>query len=127
MKNLMKKIINYYNIDKNYILLIICPIIIIAIYYRFLKLFPMIKDPLEKSFLNIKYLKGWIITHVLFFMLVGYLYPKTLVISMTLGIIWEIIEGIDFDSPWWYGQLIDLNANFLGFIIGYLLQKYTKK
>ena len=127
MKNLMKKFMNYYNIDKKYILLIISPPIIIAIYSRLLKLFPIIKDPLEKSFLNIKYLKGWLISHVLFFILVGYIYPKTLVISMILGIIWELIEGIDFGSPWWYGQLIDLNANFLGFIIGYLLQKYMKK
>ena len=127
MKNLMKKFMNYYNIDKKYILLVIFPPIIIIIYYSLLKKYPGIKDPLEESFLNIKYLKGWIISHVLFFMLVGYLYPKTLVISMTLGVIWEIIEGIDFNSPWWYGQSIDINANFIGFIIGYLIQKYMKK
>ena len=110
-----------------YILLVIFPPIIIILYYSLLKKYPGIKDPLEESFLNIKYLKGWIISHILFFMLIGYLYPKTLVISMTLGVIWEIIEGIDFNSPWWYGQSIDINANFIGFIIGYLLQKYTKK
>ena len=88
-------------------------------------------------------LDGWSVTHFSLFLLVGFFYSKVFVITMSLGILWElfetfvgiykpeIIKGWGFCKlpgnkykVWWYGKISDPIANFLGFITGSLLSKY---
>ena len=80
---------------------------------------------------------GWSFAHFFFFMLIGYLFPNELYLSMTFGIIWELFEhlsgkykpacltgfsiGYTDDAEyegWWYGKLSDLLMNLVGFLIG---------
>ena len=83
-------------------------------------------------------LDGWSVSHFLLFMIMGYFFPQTLLLSMLLGASWELfetyvgkykpamIQGMGFcGSPtshkgkvWWYGKWSDLIMNFLGFIVG---------
>jgi phosphatidylserine decarboxylase len=87
---------------------------------------------------------GWLLSHLLFFMLLGYLYPNSMRISVIFGVLWEIfewyvgiykpkwLEGMGFcKSPsgaknkgkvWWYGKWQDIISNTSGFTIG----KYIK-
>jgi len=101
------------------------------------------KDILEFSLLknSKKYgVDGWLLSHYLFFVMMGFIYPNTLRISVIMGLLWEIfewycgvykpkcLEGIGFcKSPsgakqrgkvWWYWKWQDPIANTLGFITG---------
>ena len=105
------------------------------------------KDILEFSLLknSKKYgVDGWLLSHYLFFVMMGYIFPNTLRISVISGLIWEIfewycgeykpkcLEGVGFcKSPsgsknrgkvWWYWKWQDPIANTLGFMTG----KYMK-
>ena len=96
------------------------------------------KDPLETElFFG---LDGWSGTHVLFFLMMGYLFPKSFILSMLLGISWELFEHLygkhrpgwlggygdcpnlqsdrTEDGNWWYGKWTDIVCNALGFLIG---------
>jgi len=83
---------------------------------------------------------GWLLSHYVFFVVLGYLFPNTLRISFLAGLSWEIfewycgtykpkcLEGIGFcESPsgaknngkvWWYWKWQDPVVNLLGFIMG---------
>ena len=101
------------------------------------------KDILEFSLLknSKKYgVDGWLLSHYLFFVMMGFIYPNTLRISVIMGLLWEAfewycgvykpkcLEGIGFcKSPsgakkrgkvWWYWKWQDPIANTLGFITG---------
>ena len=96
-------------------------------------------DPLTKSFFGHpwnKFLDGWGILHFLFFMMLAYLYPTHLLLIFILGVIWEVVESIFHDHPfyiskcnyvldtdhvagWWYGRWQDIVMNSLGMILGY--------
>jgi len=97
------------------------------------------KDPLEYEFLY--YFDGWSITHLLFYMLLGYLYPKYLILTFILGALWELFEhctriykpkllfGIGdcstndgITDKWWYGKWSDLFVNATGLLIGQYLK-----
>ena len=84
----------------------------------------------------------WSLIHYGFYLMIGYLYPNSLIITMFLGLLWELFEFyIGFSKPsifknigfcttdgkervWWYGKVSDLLFNFLGFITGkYLVGK----
>ena len=84
----------------------------------------------------------WSFIHYVFYLLIGYLYPNSLIITMLLGLLWELSEfyigekkpsllkNIGFcttdgkERVWWYGKTSDLLFNFLGFITGkYLVGK----
>lgn len=43
-----------------------------------------------------KFIDGWVISHFLVFLLIGYLFPETFYLTMALGILWEVFE-------WWVG------------------------
>ena len=121
------------------LLIIICPLLIgIYGYYR-CKNIETHKDYLSFELFNNSQsnygLDGWSISHLLFYMLLGYLFPNKIILTLSLGIIWELFEtyiGIykpiifkdfgfcstDNSKVWWYGKISDIIVNFIGFMIG---------
>tara|TARA_B100001093_G_scaffold204157_1_gene196251 strand:+ start:114 stop:569 length:456 start_codon:yes stop_codon:yes gene_type:complete len=88
-------------------------------------------------------LNGWSISHLLFYMLLGYLYHEVLFITMFLSIIWELLEtfvgkykpkfmdGWGFcqtekkqTKVWWYGKFSDPFINLFGLLLGSHLYRY---
>ena len=129
----------------NYVMLFMLPLIFIFSYGKYRCSNPKFKDPLESNlFLG---LDLWSATHFLFFMTVGYIYPKTLILSTAFGISWELFEHISgknrpgwlggygdckgmasdksADGNWWYGKWSDIVLNILGFLLGRYIR--TKK
>ena len=128
------------------LLIIICPLLITLYGYYRCKNIETHKDVLSFELFNNsskKYgLDGWSISHLLFYMLLGYLFPNKIILTLSLGIIWELFEtyiGIykpyifqefgfcstDISNVWWYGKFSDIIVNFIGFIIGqYLALNY---
>ena len=131
----------YLSIDYKYFLYFLCVISLIIYYgnYR-CKHLKKHKDILEFSLFknSNKYgLDGWSITHLLFYFFIGFLYPNTFIISMVMGLIWELIETyIGYYKPeyirgygfckltgnkykvWWYGKWSDIIINITGFLLG---------
>ena len=109
--------------------------LIILLYGNYRCNHPSFKDPLQKIISNSAGIDMWSITHLLFYMYIGYYYPDTFEQSMTIGILWEIFEflngkyrfkifnnfghcaGTD-NNLWWYGKYSDLLMNATGFLIG---------
>jgi hypothetical protein len=86
------------------------------------------------------YSDGWAISHVLFYALLGYLYPDRWMYLFVTGVLWEIIESRFEDKPfylssckgrekekWWYGRYEDIISNTIGMMIGICLRKYKIK
>jgi len=81
-----------------------------------------------------QYIDGWKIVHFTIFLVVGFLFPGTFLLSMTIGIFWEIFEAwAGYAKPsflngigncrhditfWWYGQYLDVLADLFGFLLG---------
>lgn len=135
------------NVDIYYFLLIISCVLFIVLYgnYRCKK-----QDKINDKSL---FLDGnpifvvndfkfgrWHIAHILFYGLLGYLYPKSFYLTMFGGICWEIVEfslgyfkpdwfynnwchGVNSSNEWWYYQYSDIFANLIGFLIGMNLSK----
>ena len=102
------------------------------------------KDPLTQSpvgdlhFLH-PFLDGWACLHFWFFAFLTYLCPHLWGLIIFIGIIWELIEMLFKERPfyllecnielsdkkdgWWYGRWQDLISNSLGMILGYYLYK----
>lgn len=101
------------------------------------------KDPLLTK-LGLMDLDGWSLTHILFYLLLGYLFPDHFVPLMLMGVLWEIVEHFvlnhlkslnyhakctnmllprDQENRWWFGRVSDIPMNALGFAIGYHLNK----
>jgi len=89
--------------------------------------------------LNIGDLDGWSVSHLLFFMMIGYLYPNQLYLAFVLGVCWELFESLYGEKrprflggfgdcattdpnvqygPWWYGRMSDIVMNLMGLLIG---------
>jgi hypothetical protein len=138
------------SIDLKYPIPFIICVVIIALYGKYrCDNITNHKDILEFSLFKGSerfHLDGWTITHFSFFLLIGYLYPNTLFISMTIGVIWELMEtfvgvmkpkmilGYGFcELPgnkykvWWYGKWSDPIVNFFGFLLGKRIYKMVKK
>ena len=120
-----------------YILFSILPLLFIFPYGKFRCTHKNFKDPLESSLFW--GLDGWSITHFLWFMILGYIYPETFILSTMVGISWELFEHYygekrpgwlggygdchDLasdrkDGNWWYGKWSDIICNTIGFLIG---------
>ena len=139
-------ILNIHNIFKNidvpYFLLFFACSIFVIFYgrYRCVNI-KNHKDILENMVIKRLAIDGWSISHLCFFMLIGFLYPNSLVLNMILGSIWELFETyIGYYKPdiihgwgfcdtdkgiktWWYGKFSDILVNFIGFILGSHLNK----
>ena len=88
---------------------------------------------------------GWSLSHYLAFLVFGFLYPNTFILTNSIGILWELFEcwvgivkpkilsGLGFCNPaqsgnnqkiWWYGKPSDFIVNALGFITRNKLNKF---
>lgn len=136
MNNIIKIIKKY-----QYYLIYILPLSLIFSYGEYRCSNKTFKDPLESK-LKISNLEldGWSLSHIMFFMLMGYLYSNTFIKTMLFGISWEIFEHIygkqrpgwlggyggkcnnmatdREDGNWWYGKWTDIVCNAFGFLVG---------
>ena len=93
-------------------------------------------------------LDGWSITHLLFFMFLGYRFPNYFFEAFLAGAFWELLEeylgenrpswmggfgdcSLSTDQlkkshkNWWFGRASDLIVNMIGFVIGQYLRTGT--
>ena len=132
------------NVNLNYLLLLFSAPIMIFLYglYR-CKNIRNHKDILEFSLFgdsNKLGMDGWLLSHYLFFVMLGFIHPNVMRLSVLMGLLWEVfewwvgvykpkfLEGIGFcPSPsgakkrgnvWWYWKWQDPIANLLGFMTG---------
>ena len=105
------------------------------------------KDPLTSTLIKNgpfgESIDGWSVTHFCLFGILAFFFPRWdhLLFLMTLGILWEILESIFKDHPfylsrckynittdsgtgWWYGKYSDILVNILGMTLGYVCRKY---
>ncbi len=103
-------------------------------------------DPLTETLIGGESMKsytdGWGLLHFVFYAFLTYLYPKYVIPIFIMGVIWEIIESMSKDTPfyltscnteidsdkqkaWWYGRWQDIVMNTLGQLFGYILYKYN--
>jgi len=126
-----------------YAIFLIIPIIFIALYWYYRCHNRPYKDPLEISIISD--LDGWSITHIIFFMILGYNFPNTFILSIIIGILWELCEYTlgknriplleecynlstdKQDGNWWYAKWSDVLLNIIGFLIGKAIHKYQTK
>lgn len=123
------------------------PIIVIFSYGSYRCGNKTFKDPLEKKIVE---LDGWSMTHIIWNMLIGYLFPKTneLIIVFILGLLWELFEhyagkqrqgwlggygdcnDLLTDNTktgnWWYGKYSDIICNTIGLLLGSYIRKNKK-
>jgi|688.fasta_scaffold272622_3 hypothetical protein len=128
--------------------IIICVILIFLygiIVRKYLK-----KDILEYKFGKCTGCDYWAVTHFLFFVLLGYLWPNLLVELAIIGVLWEFIETYlgtrklklfgkriqligatddkgnvieEKEDQWWYGRVSDIAFNTVGLVIGWKLSQ----
>lgn len=113
-------------------------VLFILFYGKFRCDHPNFKDPLLNNIVSD--LDGWSLTHLGFYMLMGYLFPDKIPILFLLGVLWEIIEfymsttnggligKFGFcqnvgEGSWWFGRYSDIIVNGVGLYIGYKLNK----
>jgi hypothetical protein len=129
-------------------------VIIIIIAYGFFLRKTKIKDPLTYKIYShpiCQDIDGWSISHVIFFLILGILFPGNYLQFFAVGVLWEIIETIlgqhetklsgtrlqligdqdesgvstGKDNAYWYGKESDILADVLGYTIGsYISEKY---
>jgi hypothetical protein len=141
MKNVINIIKKY-----QYYLIYTLPLASIFLYGTYRCNNKTFKDPLENK-LGIPGLDGWSLSHIMFFMLMGYLYSNTFIKTMLFGISWEVFEHVygkqrpgwlggyggkcnnmatdREDGNWWYGKWTDIVCNAFGFLVGKYIN--TKK
>ena len=135
-------------IDFRYILLLILPVLSIFIYGKYRCDNYHKNNNVDRLEFNLfknshKFgLDGWSITHFTLFFIIGFFYPQIFIITISLGILWELFEtfigiykptfikGFGFCTltdnkykVWWYGKWSDLVVNLLGFLCGSYLKK----
>lgn len=118
-------------------------VLVIILYGTFRCKYSTFVDPLTFSFAPPpldKYLDGWGLSHLFFFMALGYLFPKKLLFSFALGVLWELVEYSMKEHPfylskcnynlkthkgegWWYGRWQDIVMNSVGLYIGSTLAR----
>ncbi len=132
--------------NKNFFIFFIVNLFVIFSYGSYRCDNPDYKDILEDE-IGIFDLDGWSISHLLFYMLIGYLFPHKnyILLAFIFGILWELIEYYNEkftpklfggckklktdkneDDNWWYSKPTDILMNALGLIIGFHLWKHKK-
>jgi len=90
-------------------------------------------------------INGWSISHIMFYIGAGFLFPNCWKMFIILGILWELLEcivgtmyksGLTESSEinndkayqvFWEGRWSDLVMNTIGFIIGFILRVILEK
>ena len=92
-----------------------------------------------------RFLDGWGVSHFMFYGMLGYFYPARWLFITILGIIWELIETLFKDHPfylskckydlntdggssaagWWYGRWEDIIMNTSGMLLGIAMSPYN--
>jgi len=104
---------------------------------------PGFKDPLTYAPVSApwnRFLDGWGIAHFIFYGMLGYLFPSHWVFITVLGVMWELVEMMFKEHPfylskcsydtdaskkegWWYGRWEDIIMNSLGLSLGIMLSR----
>lgn len=125
-------------------LAVVC-FLVISLYGKFRCANPTFHDPLMKK-IGVGDMDGWSLSHFFFFMLLGFLFPDSLLVAMALGAAWEGFEHLagkhrpailggfgdcvttdpGVSGSWWYGRLSDLAMNLSGFVVGMALHRLVK-
>lgn len=120
-------------------------VLAIVIYGTFRCKTPDFVDPLTYSLAPPpwdKFVDGWGILHLFFYMILAYVYPQKWLLIFLLGLAWEILESYFYDHPfyiskcnyqlstddvagWWYGRWQDIVMNSIGIFVGYMLSSKT--
>lgn len=109
------------------------------------------KDPLTQAIAPApfdSFLDGWGISHFIFYGVLTFFYPdpRSMIFIWTIGVLWEIVESIFSDHPfylssckydmqtdlnnnmgknngsgWWYGRWQDIVMNSTGMLMGYTI------
>lgn len=130
------------------LILFVCFLTVLAIViYGTIRCKGKFVDPLTKSFVGKpwdSFLDGWGISHFLFYMALGYYFPHRLLFLTTLGVLWELIESLFKEHPfylskchykgtdreggahWWYGRWQDVIMNTLGLLVGALIASHSR-
>jgi len=125
-------------------LFFICVLVIMA-YGIILCMSNIQKDPLETKPI-VWDIDGWSMTHFVFFLFVGYLFPGHFLFIFILGSSWELFEywigknnksltrGFECnlnklkEDQWWYVKISDLFIKLLGYLVGaYIATKLVKQ
>ena len=118
------------------------PLIFIFLYGKYRCENKTFKDPLEITLAE--GIDGWSITHLCWFICMGYIYPNEFIPALLVGIAWELFEhfyGVyrpgwlggygdcddlstdRLEGNWWYGKWSDIACNVTGFLIGQYLNQ----
>jgi len=100
-------------------------------------------DQINRVLIDNKTMKfgGWSLSHVIFYYIIGLLFPDCMLLAMTIGVLWEIFEevlgmfkpinigitksnGLQYSEGWIRGSVSDVIYNFIGFVAGALTVKY---
>jgi len=100
-------------------------------------------DQINRVLINTQTIKfgGWSLSHVIFYYIIGILFPDCMLLAMTIGVLWEIFEevlgsfkptnvmsdkssGLQYNEGWFRGSVLDVIYNFIGFVAGSLTTKY---
>ena len=121
----------------SYVLTFLLPLCFIFPYGKYRCTHKEFKDPLETPLFA--GLDGWSATHFFFFLSLGYFFPDTFILSMAIGVGWELFEHYygkerpgwlggygdcndlatdRVEGNWWYGKWTDIVCNAAGFLLG---------
>lgn len=135
------------------IITVMCVFVIIFIFvYGYLVRNVFKKDILELKVLPLEGADVWAVSHMIFFMILGYMFPERLLLLTTLGVSWEMTELALGSKKWmlfgnriqlvgdtdengnivkpeeakeyWYARQTDCLWDVLGLVIGVSLKKY---
>ena len=100
-------------------------------------------DKINRTIIDNETIKfgGWSLSHVIFYYIIGLLFPDCMLVAMTIGVFWEIFEevlgmfnpknvvgnsasNLQYNKGWIRGSVSDIIYNFIGFVAGALTTKY---
>jgi hypothetical protein len=128
-------------------LIVITVAFLIILYGTYRCRTPTFEDPFTRSIIDVnpwnQFLDGWGLLHFWMYALLAFYFPSCWKEILFIGIIWEVIESLFKDHPfyltkcdiefenrqgWWYGRWEDIVMNSLGVAFGlWLFQRGGSK
>lgn len=144
----MSNIINKILCCKEMIIISIVIAILIGIYHKILVnkynknmiYFDILNKKINIPVININ-ISGWTLSHLIFYFILGLIFPKCIYIIIIIGIFWEFIENllgyynknielqrtitrnysnIEYNN-WWSGSFKDIIVNIIGVSFGFFI------